>query len=68
MDGSYVLTSERIKNFWFKCYKNHSNGYYKPYKVQAQREVENKKRKENRTENYEAERSVLVEQDRRSKR
>ena len=68
MDGSYVLTSERTKNYWFKCYKNHSKGYYKPYKVQAQSEVENKKRKENRTENNEAERSVLVEQDRRSKR
>ena len=63
MDGSYVLTSKRAKNYWFKCYKYHSNGYYKPYTLQAQREVENRKRKEHRAENKEAERSVLVEQD-----
>ena len=46
----------------------HSNEYYKPYTLQAQRELENRKRKEHRTENNEAKRSALVEQDRRSKR
>ena len=46
----------------------HSNGCYKPYTLQAQRESKNRKRKEHRTENNEAERSVLVEQDRSSKR
>ena len=43
-------------------------GYYKPYTLQSQREFENRKRKENRTENNETQSSVLVEQDRRSKR
>ena len=46
----------------------HSNEYYKPYTLQAQRELENKKWKEHRTENNEAKSSVLVDQDRRSKR
>ena len=36
----------------------HSNGYYKPYTLQAQRELDNRKRKEHRTENNEAESSV----------
>ena len=46
----------------------HSNGCYKPYTLQVQRELENRKRKEHRIENNEAEILVLVEQDRRSKR
>ena len=46
----------------------HSNGCYKPQALQAQRELKNRKRKEHITENNEAEISVLVEQDRRSKR
>ena len=46
----------------------HSNGYYKAYTLQTQREIKNRKRKEGRTENIEVEISVLVEQDRRSKR
>ena len=46
----------------------HCNGCYKPYTLQAQRELENRKPKEHRTENNEAEGSVLVEQDRHSKR
>ena len=41
----------------------HSHGY-----LQAQGELENRKRKEHRTENNEVESSVLVEQDRRSER
>ena len=45
-----------------------SNEYYKSYTLRAQRELENRKRKEHRTENNEAKSSVLVEQDRRSKR
>ena len=46
----------------------HSNEHYNPYTLQAQREFENRKRKEHRTENNEAKNSALVEQDRRSKR
>ena len=46
----------------------HSNEYYKPHILQAQREFENRKRKEHRTENNEAKNSALVEQDRSSKR
>ena len=46
----------------------HSNEYYEPYTLQAQSQLENRKRKEHRTENNEAESSGLVEQDRRSKR
>ena len=46
----------------------HFNEYYKPSTLQAQRKLENRKRKEHRTENYEAKSSVLVEHDRRSKR
>ena len=42
----------------------HSNGYYKPSTLQPQRELENTKRKEHRTENNEAEGSVLVKQER----
>ena len=40
----------------------HSNEYYKPYTLEAQRELENRKRKEHRTENNEAKSSVLVDQ------
>ena len=36
----------------------HSNGYYKPYTFQAQSELENRKRKEQRTENNEAKSTV----------
>ena len=36
----------------------HSSGYYKPYTLQAQWELENRKRKEHRTENNEAESTV----------
>ena len=39
----------------------HSNECYKPYTLQAQRELENGKRKEHKTENKEPESSVLVE-------
>ena len=46
----------------------HSNGYYNSYTLQAQRELENRKWKEHRTENNEAGSSMLLEQDRRSKR
>ena len=46
----------------------HFNVYYKPSTLQAQRKLENRKRKEYRTENNEAKISVLVERDRRSKR
>ena len=46
----------------------HSNEYYKPYTLQAQRELENRERKDYRTENNEAKSSALVEQDRHSKR
>ena len=45
----------------------HSNGYYKPYTLQGQRELENRKSKEHRTENNEAKSSALVKWDRRSK-
>ena len=45
-----------------------SNGYYKPYTLRTQKELENRKQKEHRTENNESESSVLVEQERRSKR
>ena len=46
----------------------HSNEYYKPYILQAQRELENRKQNGHRTENNEAKNSVLVEQHRHSKR
>ena len=39
----------------------HSNEHYKPYTLQAQRKLENRKRKEHRTENNEAKSSALVE-------
>ena len=83
MDGSYVLTTEREKLIDLSnklqdellkditdlsVIQYHSNGCYKPYTLQTQRELENRKQKEHRTENNEAEISVLVEQDRRSKR
>ena len=66
MDENYMM------DYWKVCdlsvIQYHSNGCYKPYTLQAQRELENRKRKKHRTENNEAEISVLVEQDRRSKR
>ena len=46
----------------------HSNEYYKPYTLQLQRELENRKQNGHRTENNEAKSSVLVEQHRHSKR
>ena len=46
----------------------HSNEYYKPSTLQPQRELENRIRKEHRTEKNEAEGSVLVKQERLSKR
>ena len=45
----------------------HSNEYYKPYTLQLQRELENRKQNGHRTENNEAKSSVLVEQHRHSK-
>ena len=45
----------------------HSNEYYKPYILQTQKKLENRKRKKHRTENNEAKNSALVQQDRRSK-
>ena len=39
----------------------HFNEYYKPSTLQAQRKLENRKRKEHRTENNEAKSSALVE-------
>ena len=47
--------------------QHHSNGFYRPYTLQAQRKL-NRKRKEQRTENHETKISGLVEQDRSSKR
>ena len=43
--------------------QHHSNECYKSCTSQAQRELENRKQKEHRRENNEAESSVLVEQD-----
>ena len=69
LDVSNKLQDELIKGITdLSVIQYHSHGYYKPYTSQAQRELENRKRKEQRTENNEAESSVLVKQDRRSKR
>ena len=51
-------------NYWMvitdlSVIQYHSNGYYNSYTLQAQRELENRKWKEHRTENNEAGRSVL---------
>ena len=68
IDLSNKLQCELLKGITdLYVIQNHSNGCYKPYTLQAQRELENRKWKEHRRENDEAERSVLVEQDRRSK-
>ena len=55
MDGSYVLTNEETKNYWFKCYTVSFQ-----WVLQAQRKLDNRKQKDHRTENNEAESSVLV--------
>ena len=69
LDVSNKLQDELIKGITdLSVIQYHSHGYYKPYTSQAQRELENRKRKEQRKENNEAESSVLVEQERRSKR
>ena len=46
----------------------HSNEYYRPYTLQARKELENRKRKEHKIENNEPKCSALVEKDRCSKR
>ena len=57
----HVITDLSVINY-------HSNEYYKPYTLQLQRELENRKQNGHRTENNEAKSSVLVEQHRHSKR
>ena len=69
MDLSNKLQDELLKGTTdLSVIQYHSNGCYKPYTFQTQRELDNKKRKEHRTENSEPESSVLLEQDRGSKR
>ena len=68
IDLSNKLQDELLKgivDLSVKLY--HSNEYYKPYTLPAQREIENRKRKEHRTDNNESKSSVLVERDRCSK-
>ena len=68
IDLSNKLKDELLKGITdLSVIQYHSNGCYKPYTLQAQREIKNRKRKGHRTENDEAESSVLVEQNRRSK-
>ena len=69
IDLSNKLQDELLKDITDLSFiQYHSNEYYEPYTLQAQSQLENRKRKEHRTENNEAESSGLVEQDRRSKR
>ena len=69
IDLSNELQDELFKGITdLSVVQYHSNGYYKSYTLQTQKELENRKQKEHRTENNESESSVLVEQDRRSKR
>ena len=69
MDFSNKLQDELLKGITdLSVIQYHSNGCYKPYTLQAQRELDNRKRKEHSTENSEPESSVLLEQDRGSKR
>ena len=68
IDLSNKLQDELLKDITDLSFiQYHSNEYYEPYTLQAQRELENRKRKEHRTENNEAKPSALVEQDRSSK-
>ena len=67
-DISNKLQDELLKGItYLSAIHCHSNRSYKPYTLQAQGELEKRKRKEHRTENNDAENSVLVEQDRHSK-
>ena len=69
IDLSNELQDELFKGITdLSVVQYHSNGYYKSCTLQTQKELENRKQKEHRTENNESESSVLVEQDRRSKR
>ena len=69
IDLSNELQDELFKGITdLSVVQYHSNGYYKSNTLQTQKELENRKQKEHRTENNESESSVLVEQDRRSKR
>ena len=69
IDLSNKLQDELLKGIAdLSVVQYHSNEYYKPYTLQAQRKLKHRKLKEHRTENNEAKSSVLVEQDRRSKR
>ena len=69
IDLSNTLQDELLKGITdLSVIQYHSNGCYKSYTLQAQRELENRKGREHRTENNEAESSVLVEQDRYLKR
>ena len=68
IDLSNKLQDELLKDITDLSFiQYHSNEYYEPYTLQAQRELENRKRKEHRAENNEAKRSAFVEQDRSSK-
>ena len=68
IDLSNKLQDELLKDITDLSFiQYHSNEYYEPYTLQAQRELENRKRKKHRTENNEAKRSAFVEQDRSSK-
>ena len=68
IDLSNKLQDELLKDITDLSFiQYHSNEHYEPYTLQAQRELENRKRKEHRTENNEAKRSAFVEQDRSSK-
>ena len=62
IDLSNKLQDELLKGITdLSVIQYHSNECYKPYTLQAQRELENGKRKEHKTENKEPESSVLVE-------
>ena len=68
IDLSNKLQDELLKgivDLSVKLY--HSNEYYKPYTLPAQRELEIRKRKKHRTENNDSKSSMLIEQDRCSK-
>ena len=62
------MQDELLKGITDLSVQYHSNEYYKPYTLPAQREFENRKQKEYRTENNEVKSSALVEQNRHSKR
>ena len=68
-DLSNQLQDELLKGVTDLCVIHYpSNGYYKPYSSQAEGELGKRKQREHRAGNIEAKRTVLVEQDRRSKR